>query len=384
MSENPPQDEVDPEQQPKQEDPPRQDRSSRSLDSDFFDPSRANFRVTCNEIAEELSKNWRFKLHVGGLVATALFLLAAAIGGIVGWSMSATLASERQRFQDEAKREIGTAKEAIEAEIAEELKKENFQKTMELTASKEAAALLAKSVEPSIKNFQQKLDTSHADLDVALKKFNEVIQKNEEKSASNVENLRIELTRLQEGNNLTALANKAISEGNVEAYRRLETLMVKTPQGEERNAVISELFRVFQAYSVFSGVSRTSGVHLRVSEINRKKSKEDELDTEDLLPLLKEDQPLVRVKAAELISKRAKRGSYKTAEKIVEALKLETHLEVFKALDLAFQTAAGREPGGKLDKVELLQWWEENKERLTKEDTDATPTPQPSSTASKH
>ncbi len=344
-------------------------------------PDDPSFRVTCNEIAEQLSKSWRFKLQVIGIIAGALIVLAAAISGIVGWSISANLAKERQRFQDQAQRDIGDAKKALEAEIAEQFKKENVQKTMEAAAGKEAAALLRKSVEPSIKAFQQTLDTSRDDLEKRFKQFNDVVTKNEKKSASNVESLRTELARLQRRNNLTALADKAITEGDVEAYRQLETLMT-TSKSEEMNAVASELFRVFQAYSVFSGVSRTGNVHLIVSDIDPTKSKEEELEIENLLPLLRLDDPLARVKVAELISKKAKRGSYKTAEAIAEGVKHETHLEAFKALDLAFQAATGRAAGGKLDKRELLSWWEENKERLKKEDADAS-TPTPTATAGK-
>ncbi len=179
------------------------------------DPDDASFRVACNEIAEQLSKSWRFKLQVIGIVAGALFVLAAVISGIVGWSISASLTKERQHFQEQAQRDIGNAKKALEAEIAEQFKKENVQKTMEGAAGKEAAALLEKSVEPSIRAFQQKLDTSRDDLDKRFNQFNEVITTNEEKSASNVESLRNELARVQKRNNLTALADKAISEGDV-------------------------------------------------------------------------------------------------------------------------------------------------------------------------
>lgn len=340
-------------------------------------PDDPSFRVACNEIADQLSKSWRFKLQVIGIIAVILFVLAATISGIVGWNISASLSRERQRFQEQAGREIGKAKEALEDEIADQFKKENVQRTMEAAASKEAAALLAKSVEPNIKSFQQKLDTSGEDIDKRFKQFDEVITKNEEKSAANVENLRTELARLQKRNNLTALADKAISEGDVEAYRHLEGLM-KAPEDEERYAVTSELFRVFQAYSVFSGVNRTSGIELKVHEINPAKTKEEDLEIDELLPLLKLDNALGRVKVAQLISKKAKRGSFKTAEALADAIKRETHLEAFKTLGSAFQRATGYEEGGKLDARELLQWWEENKSRLKREDTDATPTPSPS------
>jgi hypothetical protein len=368
MKGNPPQ-----EPKPNVERPPKQTHVSGNPPP-FPEASQANFRVACNEIAEQLSKNWRFKLHVGGLVITALVVLGAAIGGIVGWSISSTLAGERKEFQKQAHDDIESAKKAIEVEIAQEFKKENVQKTLDTSVAKEAPALFSKSVEPNIKAFQQKLDASETNLDKRLTEFNKTISENERKSTSDVEGLRNELARLQRRNNLTALTDKAISESDVEAYHQLETL-VSTSEGEERNAALSELFRLFQAYSPMSGVSRTSGIKLDVSKINPTKTKEEELDIGDLLPLLKDSNPLARTKATELIATKAKRGSYKTAEAIVEALKREQYLEGFKALDAAFQAATGRPVGGKLDKRELLQWWDENKARLKKEDTDATPTP---------
>ena len=345
-------------------------------------PDDASFRITCNEIADQLSKSWSFKLQVIGIIIAAVIVIAAAASGIVGWNISTSIAKARLDFQQDAQKEIGKAREGLEAEIAEQFKKENVQKTMEQAASKEAAALLKKSVEPSINDFQQKLDKNGDDLDKRLAQFNELITKNEAKSSASVEILRTELTRLQKRNDLTALADKAIAEGDVGAYRRLESLLKNGSEGEEMNAVASELFRVFQAYSVFSGVRRTGAIELKVSEINPAKAKEEDLDIEDLLPLLNDSNPLVRVKVAELIYKKAKSGSFKTAEAIVSALERETHLEAFKVFDLVFQKITGREAGGKLDKRELFQWWEENKARLKKEDTDATPTPTPQNSAS--
>lgn len=346
-----------------------QDQTTRLPDSN--DPA---FRVTCNEIAEQLSRSWRFKLQVIGIVAGTLFVLAAAINGIVGWNILASLAKERQRFQEEAQHDIGAAKKAVEAEIAEQFKKENVQKTVELAAATEASSLLRKSVEPNIKVFQEKLELNTADVDARFEKFNQLVEKTEKTVTEDVAALRIELQKLQKRNEVTALADRAISEGDVEAYRRLEEL-IDTSHGDEQNAVTSELFRVFQAYSIFSGVSRTGSIELNVHAINPTKTKEEELEIEEILPLLKHDNALGRVKVAQLISKKAKRGSFKTAESIAEALKRETHLEAFKTLGQAFHAATGYQAEGKLDQRELLKWWEENKSRLRNEDTDASPAP---------
>ena len=312
--------------------------------------------------------------------------MAAIVGGLVGWSISASLASERQRFQQQAQQDIGNAKKAIDGEIAEEFKKENVQKTLDLAVGRVAPDLFTKAVEPNIKAFQQKLDTSEVKLDQRLKDFNETLSKNEEKSSANVKNLRTELTRLQERNDLAALADKAISEGDVPAYRKLEALANAPPR--QNNAAISELMRVIQAYSVFSGVSRTAGVQLNVKNINASKTKEEELEVDDLLPLLKiADDSFVRAKITQLIGRKAKHGSYKMAEAIVQAIRSETHLEVHKALGEAFRAVTGYQAEGTLDNRDSLKWWEENKDRLKREDTDATPTPtptpQPSATAAK-
>jgi hypothetical protein len=372
MKDEPPQESQ--ERPPKVTRPPKQVHSSEHP-RPFPETSQANFRVACNEIADELSKSWRFKLHVGGLVITALIVFTAALVGIIGWSISESLKSERQHFQEQARQDIGTAKQAVDDEITEEFKKENVQKTLDTAVAKAAPTLFAKSIEPSIKAFQQKLETSEANLDKRLKEFDNTITKNEKQSASDVETLRTEVSRLQKRNNLTALGDKAISEGDVESYHQLENFVNEHSDGEDKNAALSELFRVFEAYSPMSGVSRTAGVTIDASKINPKKTKEEELEVNEVLPLLRGEDFMTRTKGAEFISKRGKQGSYKTAEAIVEALKKETNLEALKALDLAFQTVTRRPVGGKLDKRELLQWWEENKERLKKEDTDTTPTP---------
>lgn len=352
--------------------PPR-----RQHDRQLPRPDDPSFRVACNEIADQLSKSWRFKVQVIGTIVVTILVIAVATSGFVGWNISSSLQKARKDFQDDAKREIGKARDGLEAEIAEQFKKENVQRTMEQAAAKESGVLLKRSVEPSITEFQLKLDKSRDDLEKRFSQFNEVITKNEEKSSANVDSLRTELIRLQKRNNLTALADKAISEGNVAAYRQLEEL-AKSPNADERDGVGAELFRVFNAYSVFSGVSRTTGIELDAAKVSPKKTKEEELEVNELLPLLKvEDEPMVRVKIAELISAKAKHGSYKTSEALIDALRRESNLEVIKVLGAALRRTTGHEKGDKLDFREMLTWWDANKERLKREDTDVSPSPTP-------
>jgi hypothetical protein len=366
---------------PPEKEPPYLPPPNPKADNDvsFPNAAEANIRVVCNEIADQLSKNWRFKLQVIGIVVLAFLSLAAAVGTIVGWSISTSLANERQRFEDEVRRQISTAREATEKQIGEEFKKENVKKTVETAAADQASKLLTASVEPSIQSFQSKLDATNGDIDRRFAEFSELVKKSEQAASSNLEDLRHELARLQTRNNLTALADKAISEGDVASYRKLEELSAAESSPEEKNAAISELFRVYQQFSLFSGVSRTGNIHIVASAVNSKKTKEEELEVEELLPLLKEeDQPLGRAKVAELIRGKAKQGSFRTADALATALAKETNLEAFKMIGSALARTVNHDVGDELDYRGLLQWFDENKNRLKTEDTDATPSPTPS------
>ncbi|HMG06305.1 MAG TPA: hypothetical protein VK581_12675 [Chthoniobacterales bacterium] len=368
-------------QEPDAETHEREVRRNRRR-KNFPKANDANIRVVCNEIADDLSKNWRFKLHVGGLVVGSFVALVAAIAGIVGWSVSATLTRERQTFEDNAKKEIGTAKEAIERRIAIEFEKENVQKTVELAAAAEAERLLAKTVDPRIQQFEKILNEASSEAERRAKDLKEVVKRTEE-DASSIESLRGELARLKQRNDLTALADTAISNGDVTAYRQLEAIVASNDGKENKAAALSELFRVYNAYSLFSGVKRTAAISVDAHAINPKKNKEEDLDADDLLPLLKEEKtPLFRVKIGELLAPKLKQGSFKTAEILADALRTETSLEGFKVIGALLSQVTNHPADGKLDKRELLKWCTENRDQLRKADTDATPTPTPSPVAS--
>jgi phage shock protein A len=263
----------------------------------------------------------------------------------------------------------------LETLVADQFKNENVQKTVERAASTEASDLLAKSVEPNIKSFQSKIDDVTTRVDRRSQEVDEMAKRTK-KAAADIESLRGELARLKERNDLSALADVAISQGDVEAYRKLERMTGSLEKDEARNAALSELFRVYQAYSIFSGVSRTARIELNVPTINSHKSKEEELEVNELLPLLSEPDPLTRAKVGQLISKKGpKLRSFTTSEAVYEVLKKETHLEAFKVLGAVLAQVTGHEADGKLDKREIINWYEKNRDQLRKEDSDVTPTP---------
>ena len=335
--------------------------------------SDANFRIICNEVAEELSKNWRFKWHITGLMFGALLLICATLGSIAGWGVYTALANERQNFQMQAKQELATAKTAIENQIADEFKKENVRQIVESVADKESKNLLETAVEPSIKLFQMKVDSVGKDIETRFAVFDDIVKMREKEAASNLDTLRVELSRLQDRNEIAALGDNAIAKGDVVSYRKLEALAKRQPSNEKESAALAELFRVYQAYTLFAP-SRSGAMKIVASAVNPSKMDETELDAEELLNVLRTmDEPIVRAKIGQLLQTKVKKGSYTTAEALVRVMQKETHLEAFRFLGRAFAAVTGREASGLLDRSDDLKWWEENKQRFKKEDTDSNP-----------
>lgn len=197
--------------------------------------------------------------------------------------------------------------------------------------------------------------------------------------------MRSELARLQNRNELTALADKAISQGDVVSYNKLEELASTSPDQEQKSAALSELFRVYQFFSVFSGVTRTDNIHLNTAAVNPAKQKEEDLDAPELLRVLREaENPMARLRAAQLVVGKAKHGSYSTIVELESALRRETNLDAMQKIGHALAKVTGHDVGDKLDFRNLLKWVDENRGQLKADDPDvkmsSSPTPQSEST----
>ncbi len=171
---------------------------------------------------QEIKAVIRNQLLVGTL---ALITLISGVTGLSLWGIKVRLEKK------------------LEALVADQFKNENVQKTVERAASTEASHLLAKSVEPNIKSFQSKIDDVTTQVDRRSQEVDDMAEKTK-KAAADIESLRGELARLKERNDLSALADVAISQGDVEAYRKLERMTDSLEKDEARNAALSELFRV--------------------------------------------------------------------------------------------------------------------------------------------
>jgi hypothetical protein len=254
-------------------------------------------------------------------------------------------------------------------QIRLEFEAPKIKSAMESVAKDEAAVLLRAEVHPAVTSFKAELGILGKDINSRLSEFDSFLKSQQDAIAKSVEAQRVELKKLQDRNDITALADKAIADGDVEAYRKLESLAEGAASSLD-SAALAELFRVYHAYSPFAP-TRWPGLKLNPTAFDAKKTKEEDLDAQDLYSvLLKVQQPEARARIATLLSEKGKVGSFATAQAIVRSLKNETHLEVIKRMRGAFTRVAGYNEPGKLDARELLVWWNENEDSLRKKDTD--------------
>lgn len=187
-----------------------------------------------------------------------------------------------------------------------------------------------------------------------------------------LESAKTELARLKRRNQLAALADKAIGEGSVSAYKELDKCSLSPLSDDDRNAISAEDVRVITAYS-FAAPTRIGSLKINASTLNPMKRTEEDLSVADIMPFLSptvEPNGLARAKLAKLLSTKVKAGSYKTAEAVATAIRNEDHLEAIKELLIVFRAVTGFQRGDKPDGRFTLEWWDENRRTFQTKDTD--------------
>ena len=140
----------------------------------------------------------------------------------------------------------------------------------------------------------------------------------------------LELTKLKTRNNLTSLADKAVSQGSREAYLNFKQTVDKF--GPNRNAAISEISKIV---SHWNSMTRLKGVKLPEKKLSDG-AIEKELDytTKELIEILLFDsQSLFRGRSAQLLASR--KENY-VPEALILAIFSDIHLEVVREATLAF------------------------------------------------
>lgn len=299
------------------------------------------FGLACYEVAQTLSKNWRFKLHVFGFMLVAALAVGALISGAYGWT---------------AKSQIEKAKVKLNKFIQQEFQKDNIKRTIQQVADNKAAKLIQDYIEPSIANSKKNID-----------EFNQYLNDQKMIVSKDISVLQQEIKKLQERNNITNMADKAVGEGDLHAFEKLKKMTLT--QGNEAVAAEAELMKIYAAYSPFAP-KRWEDVRLNSRTINLYKFDDEELSVSELLVFLNDKMPKARARAANLLVKKSELDSYSTAKAIIEAIKKEDNLIVMHNLISVFTHVTGYSPD-QPDGSDVLEWWREHESSFAKKEKNA-------------
>lgn len=316
------------------------------------------FKLLAHEVCEQLAAGGKFKSQVTWKVCLSLIGVFSVVATLIGWSLSTQI----HNFKNQASQLILVAKDKVEAEIKNKLQTDEITRIINKSANDQAKAIIDNSLNPSLNEFRAKIDKSSLDLDAKIHETSKTADENLYK-------LENQLKILSNRNQITALADTAISNGSFDAYLKLEAL-AKSEDSVVRTAAIAELVKVFQAYGPFAP-SRIDSIKINAALLDPEKKDEKDLIPEDIIPKWSEvSDGLGRAKLAYLMESKVKQGSYKTAEFLISAIRKETHLESLKHLGIAFSRTAGVDLPGKLDQRQMLDWWKQHEMEFKKTDTD--------------
>lgn len=167
-----------------------------------------------------------------------------------------------------------------------------------------------------------------------------------------------ELSELKIRDNLTSLADKAVSQGSREAYLNLKQTVEKF--GPNRNAAISEISKIVYHWN---SITRLKSVKLPEKKLSDGTiGKELDHTTKELIEkLLFDSQSLFRGRSAQLLANR--KENY-VPEALILAIFSDKHLEVVREATLAFCKLTNFQSPDFFQPYNVWGYWLHNSERI--------------------
>jgi len=173
--------------------------------------------------------------------------------------------------------------------------------------------------------------------------------------------LTAEVKKLKERNEIVALADTAISEGDAASYEELKRKCIKLRPNEEMfNVAVSSLLRVKNFYAEGT---RIKGVDIYRTKPDGTKLINDGLETEYLIKyLLGVKNWTWRNKAALLLGKRKQKG---VPDALIIGME-DDRLDVRRACIKSFEALTGYDNPDVLEYKFSIEWWAEHKDEWEK------------------
>jgi len=170
----------------------------------------------------------------------------------------------------------------------------------------------------------------------------------------------LELAEIKARNNLTSLADKAVSQGSREAYLNLKQIVENF--GPNRNAAISEISKIVSHWNF---ITTLKGIKLPEKKLSDGTiGKELDYTTKELIEiLLFNSQSLFRGRSAQLLASR--KENY-VPEALILAIFSDKHLEVVREATLAFGKVTNFQSPDFFQPYNVWGYWLDNSERIRK------------------
>jgi hypothetical protein len=165
-----------------------------------------------------------------------------------------------------------------------------------------------------------------------------------------------EISQLKDRNQLTRLADEAITRGSRSAYMQIVSISESSRDTSQANGAQAELLRV--KFFFASGTRSASYILPMTTLYPSVKSKtEEQLTQKELIDLLLDGEKDWRVRRRVAFLLGDKR-SYEVAESLAEAIRSDPSLDVIKESVYSFEAITGYRSSDLFEMKELLEWWD--------------------------
>jgi len=238
--------------------------------------------------------------------------------------------------------------EIVTSQIAQRFAQRNIRETFQDVAKKQAREMLRNEIQPEVTRFRDETTTQVQNFQVFLDNMKADFQRE-------YLTLAEEVSRLKQRNYLTALGDKAISEGEREALNELARVAEMENAEFLKAASIAEIRRVLSFWTLMATTSKTSiSFQLEDGSVQE----DDHISTNILVTKCLYDLDFqVRAVSARSLGQRKEKG---VPDALLKVASIDKHLEVVKHAIQSFNSITGSQVSGILDIEGYEKWWKEH------------------------
>jgi len=238
--------------------------------------------------------------------------------------------------------------EMVISQIAHRFAEPRIRDTFQEVAENQASKMLGDEIQPEVTRFYDETTKQ-------LQNFQGFLDNLKADFQREYQTLSDEVSKLKTRNYLTALGDKAISDGNREAYDELSQLSDNKIDNATKIAANAEIRRVISFWTLMATTAEGS---ISFRSKDGLAQKDDHISTIILITNgLYDSNFEVRAISARLLGQRQEKD---VPEALLTVASIDKHLEVVKFATLSFNQVTGSKISGIFNIDGLEKWWKEH------------------------